>query len=154
MNHIKTSALAVLLIPGLLLAGCGKKDEAAAPAEGEAAAPAAEAAAPAAVEEAPATREAIERESVAHGRYFAPGYGIHEDPVTGAVQGPLGAYLALARVVQAPPPGQTLRVRSEQGDAMGKPGRVLLELATGDDGALKVRIGGVATTVLHGTLLV
>ena len=72
-----------------------------------------------------------------------------EDPVTGSASGPLTAYLVKHGVIKPP-----VRVRAEQGDAMGKPGRVDLEVTRSDDNAERVRIGGVAVTVLTGNLRV
>jgi PhzF family phenazine biosynthesis protein len=100
------------------------------------------------------TREVVEAGHVAQGRYFAPANGIREDPVTGAANGPLAVYLALNGVLSLPASGGTLRATAEQGDAMGKPGRVELEV-TGAPGAIeRARIGGTAVTVLEGTIQV
>ncbi|HKA90150.1 MAG TPA: PhzF family phenazine biosynthesis isomerase [Haliangiales bacterium] len=86
------------------------------------------------------TRDAIEPGSVAHARFFAPAVGVREDPVTGAAHGPLAAYLAQRGVLAVP-----ARARAEQGDAMGKPGRVDYDVT-----AERARIGGYAVTVLTG----
>ena len=88
------------------------------------------------------TRETIEPESVVHGRFFAPAMGILEDPVTGAANGPMAAYLARQGVLRVP-----ARARAEQGDAMGKPGRIDYDVT-----AERARIGGVAVTVMSGTM--
>lgn len=64
---------------------------------------------------------------LAHGRMFAPAIGIAEDPVTGNACGPLGAYLArhgLLTIVS----GGTARFAVRQGEAMGRPGTVLVEV--------------------------
>ena len=86
------------------------------------------------------TRDTVEPESVVHGRFFAPAMGVREDPVTGAANGPLAAYLAQHGVLRAP-----ARARAEQGDAMGKPGRVDYDVTEE-----RARIGGFAVTVLTG----
>jgi PhzF family phenazine biosynthesis protein len=86
------------------------------------------------------TRDTIESGNVSCSRFFAPGSGIPEDPVTGSVHGPLAAYLARHGILRG-------RGRAEQGDAMGKPGR--LELEVGD----RVRVGGEAVTVIEGELV-
>jgi trans-2,3-dihydro-3-hydroxyanthranilate isomerase len=100
------------------------------------------------------TREAADPGSVSHGRYFAPSFGVREDPVTGSASGPLAEYLARHGVIALPPEGGTVRSRAEQGDVMGKPGRVELEVR-GAAGAVEgVRVGGTAVTVLEGTLRV
>ncbi len=95
------------------------------------------------------TRDTIETQSSAHSRYFAPSFGIREDPVTGSASGPLGAYLVRHSVV----PGSSgkLRLRLEQGDCMDKPGRVDVEVEN-DGHELAARIAGPAVTVLSGEL--
>ena len=98
------------------------------------------------------TREVVDEGSTTHGRYFAPSLGVREDPVTGSASGPLAEYLALHGVLAFPGGGGPARGRTEQGDAMGKPGRAELEVTGGPDRVQGVRIGGVAVTVLDGTL--
>ncbi|MCP3064610.1 PhzF family phenazine biosynthesis isomerase [Myxococcus sp. K38C18041901] len=98
------------------------------------------------------TRDTREAGSVAHSRYFAPGVGIAEDPVTGAAGGPLGMYLAMHGVLELPAAGGTVRARIEQGDAIGKPGRIEVEVTGRAGQPEQVRIGGVAVTVLEGSL--
>ncbi|MFP2931763.1 PhzF family phenazine biosynthesis protein [Pyxidicoccus sp. 3LG] len=98
------------------------------------------------------TRETREAGSVAHSRYFVPGLGVAEDPVTGSASGPLGMYLAMHGVVVLPAEGGTVRARLEQGDAIGKPGRVEVEVTGRAGQPERARIGGVAVTVLDGTL--
>lgn len=98
------------------------------------------------------TREASEDGSTTQGRYFAPSLGVREDPVTGSASGPLAEYLSRHGVLQFPAGGGPARGRAEQGDAMGKPGRAELEV-TGATGQVQgVRVGGVAVTVLDGSL--
>lgn len=98
------------------------------------------------------TRETKDASSVAHARYFVPGIGVAEDPVTGSAAGPLGMYLATRGLLALPAEGGTVRARIEQGDAIGKPGRIEVEV-TGRAGAPEqARIGGVAVTVIEGTL--
>jgi PhzF family phenazine biosynthesis protein len=96
--------------------------------------------------------EAEEPGHVSQGRFFAPAVGVREDPVTGSASGPFAEYLALQGVLALPAAGGTVRATAEQGYAMGKPGQVELEV-TGRPGAIElVRVGGVAVTVLQGTL--
>ncbi|MDC0708867.1 PhzF family phenazine biosynthesis protein [Stigmatella sp. ncwal1] len=98
------------------------------------------------------TRETVDPGHAVQSRYFAPAAGIPEDPVTGSASGLLAVYLVTHGVLKGLRPGEALRARVEQGDAMGKPGRVDLELL-GDAGAVsRARIGGVAVTVLEGEL--
>jgi len=93
------------------------------------------------------TREVSEPESTVHARFFAPALGVREDPATGAASGPIGKYLVEQGVVAAP-----VRLRAEQGDAMGKPGRIDIQVDGHGRSAQRVRIGGVAITVLDGRL--
>ena len=98
------------------------------------------------------TLDVVEAGSVSHGRFFAPAVGIREDPVTGSASVPLAHYLARFGILKLPEKGGTVRARAEQGDAMGKPGRVELEV-TGAPGKIEnIRIGGRAVTVIEGTL--
>ena len=81
-------------------------------------------------------------------RCFFPGYGILEDPVTGSAAGQLGA------LVQTFLPGALpRRLLFTQGDEMGRPGRVEVEVRP-EAGPGKVRgwIGGNAVTILRGEL--
>ena len=98
------------------------------------------------------TREVLEPGSSTHGRYFAPALGVREDPVTGSASGPLGEYLARHGILPLPQEGGTQRGRVEQGDAMGKPGRVELEVSGSPGKIERVRVGGQAVTVLDGAL--
>lgn len=98
------------------------------------------------------TRDVIEPGSVAHGRYFAPSFGVREDPVTGSATGPLAEYLARQGVLALPAGGGTVRGRVEQGDAMGKPGRPEIEVKGTPEQITDVRVGGVAVTVIEGHL--
>jgi PhzF family phenazine biosynthesis protein len=98
------------------------------------------------------TKEVLEPGSVTHGRFFAPAVGIREDPVTGSASVPLAHYVARFGILELPASGGTVRARAEQGDAMGKPGRVELEV-TGAPGRIdRIRIGGRAVTVMEGVL--
>lgn len=98
------------------------------------------------------TRETKDASSMAHSRYFPPVIGVAEDPVTGAAAGPLGMYLATRGVLALPEAGGTVRARIEQGDAMGKPGRIEVEVTGRAGQPERARIGGVAVTVFEGTL--
>ncbi|WP_408889892.1 PhzF family phenazine biosynthesis protein [Myxococcus faecalis] len=100
------------------------------------------------------TRETREAGSVAHSRYFVPGLGVPEDPATGSAAGPLGMYLAMHGALELPASGGTVRARIEQGDAMGKPGRIEVEVSGRAGHPEQARIGGVAVTVLEGSLRV
>ncbi|HYS11656.1 MAG TPA: PhzF family phenazine biosynthesis protein [Myxococcales bacterium] len=81
-------------------------------------------------------------------RCFFPGYGILEDPVTGSAAGQLGALIQT--MLPEPMPR---RLVFTQGDEMGRPGRVEVEVRP-DQGPGRVRgfIGGNAVTILRGEL--
>jgi len=98
------------------------------------------------------TSETIERTSAVHSRFFAPVVGINEDPVTGTANGPLGAYLF--EYGQLKPTGDTITLMGEQGDVIGRKGRVIIELKVREKEILSVRIGGRAVTVLNGEMVV
>jgi trans-2,3-dihydro-3-hydroxyanthranilate isomerase len=111
----------------------------------------------------PFTLETMEPASAVHLRFFAPAAGIDEDPVTGAANAPLGAYLAQhrqltrraaeGRVQQVGRSPDVWRYVAEQGDECGRPGRPVVEVTTAEDGQPRaVRVGGEAVTVLEGTL--
>lgn len=98
------------------------------------------------------TTETIEQSSAVHSRFFAPGAGIEEDPVTGSANGPLGVYLFERGLVEAN--GDTVTLVGEQGDAIGRKGRVEIALKVQGDRVLSVEIAGRAVTVLDGELLI
>lgn len=96
------------------------------------------------------TTETVDRGSAVHSRFFAPSEGINEDPVTGSANGPLGVYLfERGEVVAA---RDQVALVGEQGDAIGRPGRVTITLTVAGDRVLSVRIGGRAVTVLDGEM--
>ncbi|TMF75081.1 MAG: PhzF family phenazine biosynthesis protein [Chloroflexi bacterium] len=74
-----------------------------------------------------------------HGRMFAHGVGIDEDPATGAAQGPLGAYLVVHDLVQV---ASTTRIRVEQGFEIGRPSILDIEVDRGGAAITGVRVGG------------
>jgi trans-2,3-dihydro-3-hydroxyanthranilate isomerase len=84
--------------------------------------------------------------SSTHCRFFAPHYGIPEDPVTGSVHSSLGVWLLAAGLL---PAGGAFT--AEQGDGLGRPGRlrVAVESAAGQP---RARVGGRAVTVLDGRI--
>ncbi|NMO15219.1 PhzF family phenazine biosynthesis protein [Pyxidicoccus fallax] len=98
------------------------------------------------------SRETKDASSVAHARYFVPGIGVAEDPVTGSAAGPIGMYLATQGVLVLPGEGGTVRARIEQGDAIGKPGRIDVEVTGRAGQPERARIGGIAVTMFDGTL--
>ena len=79
-------------------------------------------------------------------RCFFPGYGILEDPVTGSAAGQLGTLVQ--RLIPSELPR---RLVFTQGDEMGRPGRVEVEVRQ-EGGEARGWIGGDAVTVLRGEL--
>ena len=96
------------------------------------------------------TRETVDPGSRSHCRFFAPHYGIPEDIVTGSVHSALGVWLLEAGAL----PGADGRIvfTAEQGDGLGRPGRLQVELEAKAGHAARVRVGGSAVTVLTGRL--
>lgn len=97
------------------------------------------------------TTETIERESVVHSRFFAPHTGINEDPVTGSAHGPLAVYLFESGLLNVEN-GRCV-FQAEQGDAIGRRGRITVELCVENGKPVSLRIGGRAVTVLEGEML-
>lgn len=82
------------------------------------------------------TFDTIEPNSTYHARNFAPVYGVNEDPVTGTANGAVCSYLIKNKIVK------DRNLICEQGDIMGRPGRVFVEI-DGDG----VKVGGKARVV-------
>lgn len=103
------------------------------------------------------TTETVDPDSLAHSRFFAPHCGIAEDPVTGSVSGPLALYLQqsyplkstapLPAIPSGPALNPTHWVTLEQGDCLGRPGRLLIDLS-----GPELKMGGQAITVIRGEL--
>ncbi len=97
------------------------------------------------------TLDSREEGVLACGRMFAPAIGIYEDPVTGNANGPLGAYLTHYGRIPGRPDGYSFRIK--QGEAMGRPGYMDVQIFSGDEGPRLVKIGGRARVVFKGELL-
>ena len=81
-------------------------------------------------------------------RCFFPGYGILEDPVTGSAAGQLAALLQ-----EEMPETLPRRLVFTQGDEVGRPGRIEIEVRPeSQPGRVRSWIGGSAVTVLRGDL--
>lgn len=87
-------------------------------------------------------------EPLVHGRMFAPAIGIAEDPVTGNANGPLGAYLVRHRVVEAPK-DDVFRFRIRQGEALGRPGGMEVQVTVEGGEPTRVRVAGRAVVVFQ-----
>jgi len=94
--------------------------------------------------------ETVDRGSAIHSRFFAPQYGIPEDIVTGSVHSSLAVWLWDAGRL-----GDREGLRAftaEQGDVMGRPGRVAIEVQVVAGRPVAVRVGGRAIVVWTGQL--
>ena len=96
------------------------------------------------------SRETVEPGSGSHSRFFAPHYGLPEDIVTGSVHSALGVWLLEAGALH--PTGDRLAFTAEQGDGLGRPGRLRVELTVAGGRATRARVGGQAVTVLSASL--
>lgn len=93
------------------------------------------------------TLETFDRNNSAHSRCFAPYYGINEDPVTGSTNGPL--LLVLKKLGFIKPEGGNIQVTFEQGDMIGRKGRVGV---TFNPVKNELYISGNAATILKANL--
>jgi PhzF family phenazine biosynthesis protein len=78
-------------------------------------------------------------ERVWHVRDPFPVGGVYEDPATGAAAAAFGGYLRALGLV-----GDAATVELHQGDDLGRPGRLTVELRPGEPG---VRVGGNAVPI-------
>jgi len=96
------------------------------------------------------SKQTIDADATTHCRFFAPHYGIPEDFVTGSVHSAIGAWLLEAR--QVPIIRDRAEFVAEQGDMLGRPGRLFVEVQVANRKPARVRVGGNAVTVLSGSL--
>lgn len=83
-------------------------------------------------------------------RMFAPGSGVPEDPATGSAAAVLGGYLGDAsRRLNG-----TLTWQVAQGEEVGRPSLISVEIDKVADRITAVRVGGAATFVSRGTMTV
>ena len=82
--------------------------------------------------------------TLVHGRMFAPGAGVAEDPATGSASGPLGCYMVQHGLADG---GDSTAILAEQGIEMGRPSHlhITIERTGGDISAVKV--GGAAVAM-------
>jgi trans-2,3-dihydro-3-hydroxyanthranilate isomerase len=93
----------------------------------------------------PFTTETEGRDAQVHGRMFAPGLGVYEDPATGSAISALAGWLH-----EADPRDGTRRWRVEQGFEMGRPSRIDLEADVAGGRIAAVRVGGQSVRVTEG----
>lgn len=100
------------------------------------------------------TTETIERKSAVHSRFFAPTIGINEDPVTGSANGPLGVYLFEQGLLDDKLNDDSITMIGEQGDVIGRKGRVTIQLSIRGKSVKSVMVGGRAITTLDGEMII
>jgi trans-2,3-dihydro-3-hydroxyanthranilate isomerase len=83
-----------------------------------------------------------------HGRMYAPGFGIGEDPATGSAAAAMAGYLAR----RDPRRDGTLRWRLEQGFEMKRPSILEIEADLSDGAVTAVRVGGATVIVCEGMM--
>ena len=93
------------------------------------------------------TTETIEQDNHAHLRFFAPFYGIDEDPVTGSANGPLLLVLRKLGFINESTEGEIYRF--EQGDTIGRKGRINVAYSPSKN---ELNISGKAVTIFKGEL--
>ncbi len=102
--------------------------------------------------------ETIEKNSSVHSRFFAPNYGIDEDPVTGSANGPLGCYLKKFVLPAGYPVAYRelsdgrLEFIGEQGDEIKRIGRVKIRVQCRKKDIENVSICGEAVTIIDAAL--
>ncbi len=96
--------------------------------------------------------ETFDAGSLTTSRFFAPHIGIPEDPVSGSVHASIPVWLWEAGLLQ--PKGGVAAFQAEQGDFLGRPGRLQVELYLVNSRPVRVRVGGQAVTILSGTIRV
>ncbi|MBI2524500.1 MAG: PhzF family phenazine biosynthesis protein [Candidatus Rokubacteria bacterium] len=96
------------------------------------------------------SKQTVDPDSTTHCRFFAPHYGIPEDFVTGSVHSAVGVWLLEAR--QVPVIRDHAEFIAEQGDMLGRPGRLFVDVLVASRKPARVRVGGRAVTVLSGSL--
>jgi PhzF family phenazine biosynthesis protein len=96
------------------------------------------------------SRETVEPASKSHSRFFAPHFGLPEDIVTGSAHSTVAVWLFGAGLLT--PEGGRVTFTAEQGDGLGRPGRLQIELTVSDGHPSRVRVGGRAVTVLTASL--
>ncbi len=106
------------------------------------------------------TLETNDKSSSVHSRFFAPGYGINEDPVTGSANGPLGFYLykyvlpTNKKVTNRECSDGRIEFVGEQGDELGRNGRVRIRLRLKQKEIEDIAIAGEAVTIIDSILKV
>ena len=94
------------------------------------------------------TKETVEDGNFAHLRFFAPYYGIDEDPVTGSANGPLMLVLNYLGFVKFG--NDDVNLTFEQGDIIGRRGRIGVSFSPVKK---ELYISGKAVTIIKGDMI-
>ncbi|MFH2002423.1 MAG: PhzF family phenazine biosynthesis protein [Planctomycetota bacterium] len=81
-------------------------------------------------------------------RTFAPGEGINEDPVCGSGNGSVAAYIAKHAMLA----GDPIHYVAEQGEEVGRKGRVWVDITNSIQAGPVIQVGGQAVRVIEGVL--
>ena len=84
-------------------------------------------------------------------RFFAPAFGVNEDPVSGSVHGPLAAYLVAHELV--PCDGREAAVTCVQAEAGGRAGLIRALVTEEGETKFSVKIAGQCQTTMRGKLM-
>ena len=94
------------------------------------------------------TTETVDKDSLAHLRFFAPYHGIDEDPVTGSACGPL--FLVLQKLGLINNYRDNSFIQIEQGDVLNRKGRVSVKYNSSNN---ELYIAGNAATIIKGKMI-
>jgi len=93
--------------------------------------------------------ETYQKQNHLNVRFFAPYYGVPEDPATGSANGCLAAYLIKHNYF-----GQDqINIRVEQGYEIGRPSLLQLKAKQNRQGKIDVNVGGKAIMIAKGNLV-
>lgn len=96
------------------------------------------------------TEQVVDPQSFVHARMYSPHVvGIVEDPATGSMAAPFGAYLAKNGVL---PDDPRVTFVMEQGIEMGRPSRITVDVGRDGDTFTLLRIGGDSVIVGEGEI--
>ena len=98
------------------------------------------------------TRDVVSAAVTLQSRFFAPSVGIDEDPVTGSVHGPLGAYAAIHNIITVT--DDEAVIECLQTPASARVGLVRIRIRKQEDGAFAVKVGGQCLTAMQGHVII
>jgi trans-2,3-dihydro-3-hydroxyanthranilate isomerase len=98
------------------------------------------------------TTESVDTDSHWHLRFFAPFHGVAEDIVTGSAQGPMG--VVYQNQIEGAAADGWSEYKGEQGDSLGRPGRVRVRVQRENGAVGNVEIAGGAVPMLEGQISV